>query len=238
MSLFIQLPVSAPSTIGTVAESDIEMFLPFDPSSYEFWNFRKASLKAANDTSKALIPQGKYSFSDNALNATVGGSDNLNTSLSDNGEFSFCGVISNIGSSTAAMIIAGNYTATPLAGLSIYRTTGGALSIRAGSRVLTIGTANATAPLFFGVSVSKSAPAVRAVVKQLGTIDYSAAGASFPDPYVQSTQPVVIGSFAGGAAQTLKFYEFATYSRSLSLEELNTRYLQAKLRMKGVGVNI
>ncbi|GEM_PF-2198544 len=238
MSLFIQLPVSAPATIGTVAESDIEMFLPFDPSAYEFWNFRRASLKAANNPAKALIPQGNYSFGDNALNVAVGGADNLNTSLNDNGEFSFCGVVSNLGSSTAAMIIAGNYTSPPSAGLSIYRTTGGALTVRAGSRTLTIGTANATAPLFFGVSVSKSIPAVRAVVKQLGILDYSASGSSFAEPYVQSAQPVALGSFAGGLNQTLKFYEFATYSRSLSLEELNTRYLQSKLRMKGVGVNI
>ncbi|MGE5990100.1 hypothetical protein ACQJ21_28675, partial [Klebsiella michiganensis] len=66
MSLFIQLPVRAPATIGTVAEGDIEIFLPFDSDATEFWNFRRASLVAANDATKSLTPQGNYSFSGNA----------------------------------------------------------------------------------------------------------------------------------------------------------------------------
>ncbi|HDH1527135.1 TPA: hypothetical protein ACQ7GP_002211 [Klebsiella pneumoniae] len=237
MSLFIQLPVQAPATIGTVAESDIEIFLPFDSDATEFWNFRRASLVAANDAAKSLVPQGDYSFSGNALNVTTGGRNNLQTSLSDDGEFSFCGVVSNLGSDTTAMIIAGNYQNT-VAGTAIYKASGGALTVRAGAKISTIGTPNASLPLFFGVSISKSTPALSVVIKQPGVLDFSVTGTSFSTPYAESSDLVTLGSLVGGLSQLLKFYEFATYERSLTLGELNTKYLQAKTRMKGIGIII
>lgn len=237
MSLFIQLPVRAPATIGTVAEGDIEIFLPFDSDATEFWNFRRASLVAANDATKSLTPQGNYSFSGNALNVTTGGGNNLQTSLVDDGEFSFCGVLSNLGSATAAMIIAGNYQNT-VAGTAIYKASGGGLTVRAASKVSTIGTPDASAPLFFGISVSKSTPALSVVIKQPGVLDFSVSGTSFTRPYTESSKPVTLGSLVGGQSQLLKFYEFATYERPLTLAELNTKYLQAKARMKGIGIII
>ena len=237
MSLFIQLPVQAPATIGTVAESDIEIFLPFDSGATEFWNFRRASLVAANNPAKSLVPQGNYSFSGNALNVTTGGGNNLQTSLTDDGEFSFCGVVSNLGSATTAMIIAGNYQNT-VAGTAIYKASGGALTVRAAAKISTIGTPNASSPLFFGVSISKSTPSLSVVIKQPGVLDFAVTGTSFRAPYVESSEPVTLGSLVGGLSQLLKFYEFATYERSLTLGELNTKYLQAKARMKGMGIGI
>lgn len=237
MSLFIQLPVQAPATIGTVAESDIEIFLPFDSDATEFWNFRRASLVSANNAAKSLTPQGNYSFSGNALNVTTGGGNNLKTSLVDDGEFSFCGVVSHLGSATTATIIAGNYQ-NSVAGTAIYKASGGALTVRAAAKVSTIGVPNAALPLFFGISISKSAPALSVVIKQPGVIDFSVTGTSFSTPYVESSEPVTLGSLVGGLVASIPFYEFATYERALTLAELNTKYLQAKARMKGVGITI
>lgn len=237
MSLFIQLPVTAPATIGTVAENDIEIFLPFDIDATEFWNFRRASLAAANDASKSLIPQGHYSFSSNALNVTTGGENNLQTSLNDDGEFSFCGVVSDLSDTTWSTIIAGNYQ-NSVEGVAIYKSGGGALTVRAASKVSNIGIPDARLPLFFGISVSKTAPALNVVIKQPGVLDFSVSGTSFTQPYAESSEPVTLGSLVGGQSQLLKFYEFATYERPLTLAELNTKYLQAKARMKGIGIII
>ncbi|HDH1525963.1 TPA: hypothetical protein PIU36_001122 [Klebsiella quasipneumoniae subsp. similipneumoniae] len=237
MSLFIQLPVQAPATIGTVAESDIEIFLPFDSDATEFWNFRRASLVAANDATKSLTPQGDYSFSGNALNVTTGGGNNLTTSLVDDGEFSFCGVVSHLGSNTLSTIIAGNYL-NSVAGTAIYKNSGGVLIIRAADKLSNVGVPHESSPLFFGVSISKSKPALSVVVKQPGTLDFSATGVSFTNPYVQSTEPVTLGSLVDGLVMSIPFYEFATYDRALTLAELNTKYLQSKARMKGVGIKI
>lgn len=237
MSLFIQLPVQAPATIGTVAESDIEMFLPFDSDATEFWNFHRASLVAANDATKSLTPQGNYSFSGNALNVTTGGGNNLKTSLADDGEFSFCGVVSHLGSGTLSTIIAGNYL-NSVAGTAIYKASGGVLTVRAADKLSSVGVPHASSPLFFGVSISKSKPALSVVVKQPGTLDFSVTGVSFTNPYAQSTEPVTLGSLVGGFVMNIPFYEFATYDRALTLGELNTKYLQSKARMKGVGIRI
>lgn len=239
MSLFIQLPVTAPSTIGTVAESDIEIFLPFDVDADEFWNFRRASLVSANDPAKSLIPQGNYSFNGNALNVTTGGGNNLKTNLSDNGEFSFCGVVSNLGSDASSMIIAGDYLNSPVSGATLYKASGNALSVRAsGANLITVGTPDPVSPLFFGISVSKLTPAVNVVIKQPGKFDFSVTGTSFTTPYAPSSEPITLGSLVNGQVRVLNFYEFATYSRPLSLAELNTKYLQAKTRMNGIGINI
>ncbi|WP_171879174.1 hypothetical protein [Klebsiella quasipneumoniae] len=237
MSLFIQLPVTAPATIGTVAEGDIEIFLPFDSDATEFWNFRRASLVAANDATKSLTPQGNYSFSGNALNVTTGGGNNLKTSLVDDGEFSFCGVVSHLGPGTTSTIIAGNYL-NSVAGTAIYKASGGVLSVRAAAKLSAIGVPNASSPLFFGVSISKSSPALSVVVKQPGTLDFSVTGKSFATPYVESTEPVTLGSLVGGAVASIPFYEFATYDRPLTLAELNAKYQQAKVRMNGLGISI
>lgn len=237
MSLFIQLPVPAPAKIGTVKQDDIDIFLPYDFDATEFWNFRRASLEAANNADKSLTPQGKYSFSGNALNVTTGEGNNLKTRLVDNGEFSLCGVLSNLGSNTTATIIAGNYQ-NAVAGVSLYKATGGVLTVRAAAKISTIGTPNASAPLFFGISISKSIPALSVVIKQPEVIDFSVTGTSFSTPYVESSEPVTLGSLVGGAVINIPFYEFATYERALSLAELNTKYLQAKARMKGIGISI
>lgn len=237
MSLFIQLPASAPSTIGTIAGADIDIFLPFDADATAFWNFRKASLVAANNPSKSLTPHGQYSFGGNALNITTT-LGSMETGLVDTGEFSFCGVVSNLGSNAASLIIAGNYRSSPVSGASLYKAADGKLTVRAASKITTLTVPHATSPLFFGISVSASAPALTIVIKQPGSIDVSAASGSFPSGYVSSTDPVIISNMTGGEAKELNFYEFATYSRALTLNELNTKYLQSQIRMKGVGINI
>lgn len=238
-NMFIRIQANVPPTVGKINPSDIDLFLPYDPEALAFWNFTSGSLVSANSQSQVLTAQGGYSLTDNALVAKTGGSNNLLTSYIESGEFSFSGVIDMSQATSAAMVIAGNFKASPESGAAIYLTGAGNVATRAASKVSIIDDLpDMTKPLFYAVSVNASVPSLSVVIKQPGRIDFSATGGFFPSPYVSSTSPLLIGSLAGGQSSNIKTYEFAIYNKALSLEALNRKYLESQVRMAGVGVKI
>lgn len=238
-NMFIRIQANVPTTIGKVNSSDIDLFLPYDPEALAFWNFTSGSLVSANSQTQVLTAQGSYSLADNALIAKSGGANNLLSSYVESGEFSFSGVIDMSQATSAAMVIAGNFKASPESGAAIYLTGAGNVATRAASKVSIIDDLpDMTKPLFYAVSVNASVPLLSVVIKQPGRIDFSATGGFFPSPYVSSTSPLLIGSLAGGQSSNIKTYEFAIYNKALSLEALNRKYLESQVRMAGVGVKI
>lgn len=238
-NMFIRIQANVPATVGKINPSDIDLFLPYDPEALAFWNFTSGSLDSANSQNQKLTAQGAYELTDNALIARAGGANNLLSSYIESGEFSFSGVIDMSQASSGAMVMAGNFIASPESGAAIYLTGAGKVATRAASKVSIIDDLpDMTKPLFYAVSVSGSKPLLSVVIKQPGRLDFSATGAFFPSPYVSSTSPLLIGSLAGGQNANVKTYEFAIYDKSLSLDALNRKYLEAQVRMKGIGISI
>lgn len=238
MSLVIQLPVSAPSKLGTVSSGDLSPFLPYDTEAYEFWNFRSGTLKATSDNSKSLSPSGSYSFADSAIKFNSGGSNNLVTGLADNGELSFTGVVAPIGNASGALIIAGNYTNNPVAGVSIYKTASQTLQVNAASKQSNAGSFDATKPIFFGVSISKSQNTLSIVIHQNSGLSFEATGSFFDTAYASGTSNILLGSLVGGLTSQLTFYEFATYNKALTQADLVRKHKKAQVRMSGLNVAI